>query len=116
MTLGFRKDYTYESRKSESEKIVKKYPNRVPIIVERADRCKLDLIDKKKYLVPNDLTMNQFIYVIRKRIDLKPHESIFLMVDNQICPSNRTCKSLYEERANEDGFLYVIYSSENTFG
>jgi GABA(A) receptor-associated protein len=116
MTQGFREEYSYESRKSESDKIVKKYPNRVPIIVERADHCNLGAIDKKKYLVPNDLTMNQFIYVIRKRIDLKAHESIFLLVDNQVCPSNRTCKSIYEERGDDDGFLYIIYSSENTFG
>ena len=35
-------------------------------------------IDKKKYLVPCDLTVGQFVYVIRKRIKLKPEKALFI--------------------------------------
>jgi GABA(A) receptor-associated protein len=68
--MKFKKDNNLKLRISESDKILKKYPNRVPIIIERGDKCILNDIDKTKYLVPKDLNMNQFIYIIRKRIKL----------------------------------------------
>jgi GABA(A) receptor-associated protein len=43
------------------------------------------MIDKKKYLVPADLTVGQFVYVIRKRIKLSPEKAIFIFV-NEILP------------------------------
>jgi GABA(A) receptor-associated protein len=37
-------------------------------------------IDKKKYLVPTDLTVGQFVYVIRKRIDLNAEKALYVFV------------------------------------
>ena len=114
--MKFKKDNNLKLRISESDKILKKYPNRVPIIIERGDKCILNDIDKTKYLVPKDLNMNQFIYIIRKRIKLDNSQSIFFIVGNNVCPSNVHLSSIYEEYKDEDGFLYIIYTSENTFG
>jgi GABA(A) receptor-associated protein len=114
--MKFKKDNNLKLRISESDKILKKYPNRVPIIIERGDKCILNDIDKTKYLVPKDLNMNQFIYIIRKRIKLDNSQSIFFIVGNNVCPSNVPLSSIYEEYKDEDGFLYIIYTSENTFG
>ena len=41
-----------EKRKSEVKRIRAKYPDRVPVIREKADRSDIPDIDKKKYLVP----------------------------------------------------------------
>ena len=38
-------------------------------------------INKKKYLVPKDMPMNQFVFIIRKRIKLDPSQSLFIMVN-----------------------------------
>ena len=38
-------------KKGGSENILKKYPNRIPVIVEKSKRCKDIEIDKTKYLV-----------------------------------------------------------------
>lgn len=73
-------------------------------------------IDKKKYLVPYDLTIGQLVYVIRKRINLPPEKAIFIFVNDILPPTAATVSSIYEEHKDEDGFLYVLYSSENTFG
>ena len=73
-------------------------------------------IDKNKYLVPPDLTIGQFLYVIRKRIKLTPEKSIFLFINNSIPSSSKIISQLYKDHKNEDGFLYIIYSGENTFG
>ena len=114
--MKFKSSNDYESRVTESDRIMKKYPNRIPIIIEKADDCQLNDIDKTKYLVPNDLNMNQFVYIIRKRIKLDNSQSIFFIVGSNICPSNTPLCNIYEEHKDEDGFLYILYTSENTFG
>ncbi len=76
----------------------------MPIIVERAPRANIADSDKKKYLVPGDLsgtlsllcavnvtkfssvstrlnTVAQFTYVIRKRINLIPEQALWLFVE-----------------------------------
>ena len=40
-----------------------------------------------RYLVPADLTVGQFVYVIRKRIKLSAEKAIFIFVDNVLPPT-----------------------------
>ena len=114
--MKFIDEFDIESRKREANKIILKHPTRIPIIVEKHKSCEFQEINKKKYLVPKDMTMNQFIYIIRKRIDLQSSQSLFVTVNNNLAPTNRLLGDIYEDNANEDGFLYMIYTSENTFG
>lgn len=114
--MRFIDEHTLDERKNESDKIMNKYPSRIPIIVEKYEKCTFDEIDKRKYLVPKDLNMNQFTFIIRKRIKLDSSQAIFLMINNTLCPSNVTVGDIYNEYHNNDGFLYIQYSSENTFG
>ena len=107
---------TTEKRKSEAERIRSKYPDRVPVICEKADRSDIPDIDKKKYLVPADLTVGQLHYVIRKRIKLAPEKALFLFCSNSIPPNAALMSTVYEEQKDEDGFLYIQYSGESTFG
>jgi len=88
----------------------------VPVIVERAEKSDAPTLDKKKYLVPADLTVGQFVYVIRKRIKLSAEKAIFIFVNNVLPPTAALMSAVYEEHKDEDGFLYVTYSGENTFG
>ena len=60
--------------------------------------------------------MSQFIYIIRKRIKIKPEQAIFLTVNNCLPESNAQIVQVYNKHKDEDGFLYIVYSSENTFG
>jgi len=106
----------FEKRKAEAERIRQKYPDRIPVICEKADRTDIPTIDKKKYLVPSDLTVGQFVYVIRKRIKLAPEKAIFIFVDEVLPPTAALMSAIYEEHKDEDNFLYVSYSGENTFG
>jgi len=114
--MNFKKTNTLEERLRESQKIMDKYPGRLPIIVQKGYNCPLNDINKKKYLVPKDLNMSQFIYIIRKRVALDKSQSIFLMVSDKLCPSNTPISTIYEDNKDEDGFLYITYTSENTFG
>ena len=60
--------------------------------------------------------MGQFVYVIRKRIELPPEKAIFIFVNNQMPPTASLMSTIYEEQKDKDGFLYISYSGENTFG
>uniref|UniRef100_A0A8B9YAC4 GABA type A receptor associated protein like 1 n=1 Tax=Bos mutus grunniens TaxID=30521 RepID=A0A8B9YAC4_BOSMU len=58
MKFQYKEDHPFEYRKKEGEKIRKKYPDRVPVIVEKAPKARVPDLDKRKYLVPSDLTGN----------------------------------------------------------
>ena len=113
----FTRIYTFEERISESSRVVQKYPDRIPIICEKNSKANdCPEIDKKKYLVPFDLTIGQFMYVIRKRLKLQSEAAIFLFINGTIPPSSSLVGHIYEQHKNKDGFLYITYAKENTFG
>ncbi|KAG8144295.1 putative Gamma-aminobutyric acid receptor-associated protein [Naja naja] len=116
MKWMFKEDHALEHRCVESAKIRAKYPDRVPVIVEKVSGSQIVDIDKRKYLVPSDITVAQFMWIIRKRIQLPSEKAIFLFVDKTVPQSSLTMGQLYEKEKDEDGFLYVAYSGENTFG
>ena len=66
--------------------------------------------------MPKDLTIGQFIFVIRKRIKLNAEQSLFLIINDNMPPTNDLIINIYERNKDEDGFLYVTYCGENTFG
>lgn len=111
----FKKNNEFLNRKHEATRIIAKYPDRVPIICERANN-KIPKIDKRKYLVPRDLTVGQFLYVIRKRIKLNPEQAIFCFINNQLPPTSALIGVIYEKHKDKDLFLYIKYSGESTFG
>ncbi|ONK80485.1 uncharacterized protein A4U43_C01F18250 [Asparagus officinalis] len=105
-----------EKRKLESAKIRDKHPERLPVIVEKAGKSDIPNIDRRKFLVPGELNLGQFSYVIRKRINLSAEKAIFLFIDDILPTTGALMSALYEEHKDEDGFLYIVYSGENTFG
>ncbi|KAK4878053.1 hypothetical protein RN001_010559 [Aquatica leii] len=116
MKFQYKEEHPFEKRKAEGEKIRRKYPDRVPVIVEKAPKARIGDLDKKKYLVPSDLTVGQFYFLIRKRIHLRPEDALFFFVNNVIPPTSATMAALYQEHHEEDSFLYIAYSDENVYG
>ncbi len=113
--MGFKEIHDLNSRKSESSRILEKYPERVPVICEKLGNDLPDL-DRYKFLVPNDLCLSQFMYIIRKRMELSSDKSIFLFVNDTMVPCSEIFKKIYSENKDEDGFLYITYNGESTFG
>ncbi|TXG51131.1 hypothetical protein EZV62_023655 [Acer yangbiense] len=116
----FKQEHDLEKRRAEAARIREKYPDRIPdaqLNLPFSDLVTtLMLVDFDWYLVPADLTVGQFVYVIRKRIKLSAEKAIFIFVDNVLPPTGAIMSAIYEEKKDEDGFLYVTYSGENTFG
>jgi GABA(A) receptor-associated protein len=117
MKFRFREENSFLQRKSEATKIRNSFPDRIPVVLERVqNNSHIPEIDKRKFLVPNDISVAQFMWIIRKRIQLPPEEAIFLFVNKSILQSSATMGQVYSNHMNEDGFLYVAYSGELTFG
>ena len=104
----------FETRVQETHAIKIKHPDRIPIIVE--PRPDAPSIDKRKYLAPKDLVFSQFIYVIRKRLQLNSEHALFFFNGNTVINGQHTLSQIYNQYHDEDGFLYLSYDNENTFG
>lgn len=42
-----------------------------------------------RYLVPADLSVGQFVYVVRKRIKLSAEKAIFVFIENTLPPTGK---------------------------
>lgn len=60
---------SFTKRSAESARILQKFPDRIPVIVERAQRnTTLPQIDKRKFLVPGVMLCGEFKYIIHKHL------------------------------------------------
>ena len=95
-----------------------RFPNKVPVIVERyAKETSLPVLDKTKFLVPQDLQMAKFLAVIRNRMRVGQTQAFYLIINNKTLASmTKTMAEVYKENKDDDGFLYVTYASQEMFG
>jgi GABA(A) receptor-associated protein len=115
--MSFKHLYSLNQRKNECEKILLKYPNRIPIICEKNyNSTNVPDIDKHKYLVSRDLTLGQFMHIIRQRMNLSPDVGLYIFINGFIPTNSQFLSNLYVDFRDDDGFLYIIYDIENTFG
>ena len=115
----FENKYTFEKRKEESSNIKKKFPGKIPVIIQRtksSNNSDIPDIGKKKFLVPEDLEFCNLLFIVRKRLNLGAEKALYMFVNDKLVPSSKMLKIIYEEEKNEDGFLYTYYASESTFG
>jgi GABA(A) receptor-associated protein len=89
----FKRMHTAEERAADAARMRLKYPDRIPVIVEKAAHTDMPELDKKKFLVPEEVTVGQFVHIIASLL-----------------------ASIYHEYKDNDGFLYISYSGEKTFG
>jgi len=114
---NFKREFSFESRHEEASRVLSKYPDKRPIICEKFTKnSDLPDIDKKKFLVPYELTMGEFLHVIRKRMRLNAQDALFLFVNEQIITGSAIIGHIYEALRDPDGFLYIYYAKESTFG
>merc|ERR1719487_2547338 len=119
---SLRETVPFEKRSAEAGRILAKYPDRIPVICEKAQRSELPDIEKKKFLVPGTMLCGEFKYIIHKHLNqtangsIASDQTIYLFVNGVSPMTGAQMSEVYEQYKGEDGFLYSTYSAENTLG
>lgn len=119
-SVSYVKDVKLEKRRISSYRTRSKHANCVPVIVAK-DPSSTGTpeipVGKNKFLVPFGDTVSDIILGIRKQVALGPEQSISIFFNNNDMVAPGTLMSQIDKQyRSDDGFVYVIYSLENTFG
>ena len=113
---GFTDSKTIEERLYLAGKLMANNRDHVPVVVV-GNGINAPIITKQKYICPVSVTGDGFRKDIRDHMEaLDSTGALFYFVDNALLPMNKTMGEIYDRYKSNDGFLYVIYSVENTFG
>ena len=110
-----------EERKKDFASILQKYPNKIPILLEKDPNYQNNIeIQKNKFLIENNYKVYNFIIHLNSNY---LHQKTFM--DGKLLKINLTIASssiklsaldelstVYEKYKDEDGFLYAYYSYE----
>lgn len=113
---------SFEKRVAESSRILQKYPDRVPVFVDKAKHSNLPDIEKRKFLVPGTMLVGEFKYIVHKQVTqgggegIAADQTIYLFLGNTSPKTGAAMSEVYEQYKDSDGFLYLTYSAENTLG
>lgn len=114
--FDFKMKYTYDDRKKKSSDMIKKYPDKVCVILEKGDNTVQDL-DTSQFVLNKNVTVGHLIYMIREGINIAQYDSIYIFIEKGYIPiSSDNIGRLYDKYADQDGFLYMTYCREKTFG
>ncbi|XP_041740382.2 microtubule-associated proteins 1A/1B light chain 3C [Coregonus clupeaformis] len=115
---SFKQRKSFATRKQEVAGIRTKFPTKIPVIIERYQREKyLPPLDKTKFLVPQELSMTQFVTIIRNRMSLMQSQAFYLLINNSgLASMSLTMAQVYKDHKDDDGFLYMTYASQEMFG
>ena len=113
----YRKNVPFDERKLKASLILKQHPDRIPVVVECSEQLQeIHPLKKNKFIVPYELTLAQFMFVIRKHMKLEPEYAIFVFINNRLHPTTSLIGAIYAEEKDEDGFMYLDVFQESTFG
>jgi hypothetical protein len=125
--MAFRDTVSLDERTRQAGRALERYPDKTPVIIEtgelrkrlfRRSSQKLPQLDKSKFLVPHEMTLAQFSCLIRQRFSeiVTPEMAIFVLINNTLPKNTAMMRELWDESREKDGFLYVTFVPENTFG
>jgi hypothetical protein len=124
----FRKRFKFEERKEITDKILGKYEEKCPLYLSFDSQLNLkSLKNYNRYIVTNNLTLSQFLMIVKKKINFDSTESLTLFIeiydknssnikDTIVAPLSSSIASIYDMNKNDDGFLYMRLVKENVFG
>ena len=117
MTLPFRQRLSLEHRQRELQRVLRNHPDHVPTIITRHTEDDPPLA-REKFLLPKGLTGAELCAVVRRHLPPLPEgQALFLLCGDTMVNGQTTVMSVWDaHRDPDDGFLYVVYTMEHTFG
>ncbi|CAK83957.1 unnamed protein product (macronuclear) [Paramecium tetraurelia] len=117
-TQTYKESHNLEERKKRVQEQLAKYPEMIPIIVEKIPGCKLPQLQKVKFLVNSSFCFNEFKNTIKKKLNLDEKTStLFMYCGKTLMNEHEKLKKIYDQYKDpEDGFLYLQYADAETFG
>ena len=109
----FKTNKKFYQRYEESTLTKKKYPGKIPIIINRHKLSKLPSIENYKFLVSDDLTVSQLLFIIKKHIKLKESIELFIYINDSLAIMSYSILEIYNKYKSNDGFLYILYGEQN---
>jgi len=113
--------HSLEKRIEDANKFFKNYPNKIPTIIYPGNAQTPD-VSKHKFILPPEMTIGEFMVVLRRFLTILPDQALFLFVyndttDNTVIPTaSSTINDVYAQHKNKDMFLKISYTLESTFG
>lgn len=90
--------------------------NKIPVIVEPANESTF-VLQQNKFLVASHYTVHEFLYHLRRRMQLPKTYGLFLLVNGRsLVNLDRSIKGVHQENKQSDGILYIHYITEATLG
>ena len=95
-----------------------RYPNHIPVIINVDSR--IISIDKKKFIVPKNITLQDFVCIVEKRLkNIQDNDSLVISVNLNglvvaLNNKNITMSECYEKYRNEELDLLVLNVSRYT--
>jgi len=105
---------TLEQRSAEVLVLLKKYPNRIPLFIDT--KCEDIKLIKHKYLIEEDVTIGSLYIILRKSLNIKSSDGIYLMINKMLIPTTAQLREVYNEHKDQDCMLYISILKEETFG
>ncbi len=114
--------YDLDKRKEMAANLVSKHPSRIPIVIFNGAPDKMKFTEIKYPLSPSRLLVERekplsfIITYMKAKIALNPSESLFLFINNRVCPPRKSLShsvslnlnAVHEQYHEEDGFLYCL--------
>ena len=117
MMFKFKQEKNLDERKENSQGLLKKFEDKIPLICEKDPKWKMESLSKTKFLVPNTMMWSQLADLIKGNIQLDNKEALFLLIAGKHQVSGeKTLGEIYEAYKDEDGFLYVSYAGQLSWG
>lgn len=112
----FKSNKTLNERSNLFSRLQSMYPDAIPIVIQRKNKYDPELT-KYKYLVPKTITLSYVYGKIMSNIKLhNPNDTLIFFVKGKILNMSDLIEIVHDKYKDEDGFLYLTYTTESTFG
>jgi GABA(A) receptor-associated protein len=112
----YQKLFSFEQRFNESSKNMYSNPKHVAVYIEKSKNSKIEDLNKHKFLICKETTVGFLVKLVRERLQVKAEKGIYLYVGNTIPTSSSLIGDVYDLHHDADGFLYLYFDVESTFG